>query len=302
MSTKPKPWLAALLGVVAAPMGMLYVAKARWAISYLLLLLALTPLVFFGPWGAGAADLLKVLMAIVAAVHAYRIAQRYPDQPARPGYSRWYGLLGSALALVAIAFGARAFFFEPFRIPSGNMLPTLPVGSIALVQKWGYGNYRAYGIQVAHVPVSALLRRGDIVVFQYPQKPSLDYIKRVIGLPGDEVVYKNKQLSINEQAIPQRPDGEYFDEDSMRYWPRHAESLMGVEYQILGSDRAQPSVPQSDFPFRDQCSYDVESLRCKVPAGHYFVLGDNRDNSLDSRYWGFVPEDHIVGKLVYSVR
>jgi len=148
------------------------------------------------------------------------------------------------------------------------------------------------------------------MVFRYPPKPSLDYIKRVVGVPGDEVAYLNKQLTINGQPVPKSPLPDFFEEDSLRYIKQFQETFpTGSGPQQPGptktvrllNDAERPSfIPGADdFAFKDQCHYTVEGVTCKVPAGHYFMMGDNRDNSLDSRYWGFVPERNIVGKAFF---
>jgi signal peptidase I len=143
-------------------------------------------------------------------------------------------------------------------------------------------------------------QRGDVMVFRYPPQPSLDYIKRVVGVPGDEVAYLNKQLTINGQPVSKVAQPDFFDPDSMRYGKQFQETQNGKTYGTLNDNDRPAFVPgASDFPFKDQCNYTVEGVVCKVPAGHYFMMGDNRDNSLDSRYWGFVPEANIVGKAFF---
>jgi signal peptidase I len=148
------------------------------------------------------------------------------------------------------------------------------------------------------------------MVFRYPPKPSLDYIKRVIGVPGDEVAYLNKQLTINGQPVAKAPRADFFEQDSMRYITQFEEKLpvgskpsemKDMRIHNLLNDKDRPSfIPGAeDFAFKDNCHYTVEGVTCKVPAGHYFMMGDNRDNSLDSRYWGFVPEKNIVGKAFF---
>ena len=128
----------------------------------------------------------------------------------------------------------------------------------------------------------------------------MDYIKRVVGVPGDEVAYLNKQLTVNGQLVAKQPQPEFFDQDSMRYAKSFREQLGGRTYNTLNDDERPAFVPgASEFPFRENCKYTVEGVTCKVPPGHYFMMGDNRDNSLDSRYWGFVPEANIVGKAFF---
>jgi signal peptidase I len=202
----------------------------------------------------------------------------------------------------------RSFLFEPFKIPSGSMIPTLWVGDLILVNKFHYG---------VRLPVLNLkvtdgnpVQRGDVMVFRYPPKPSLDYIKRVVGVPGDEVAYLNKQLTINGQPVPQKALPDFFEEGSMSYIPQFEETLpvgstsneMSIKknHQILVFPNATGAVnPMFDFPFKENCSYTIEGVTCKVPEGHYFMMGDNRDNSQDSRYWGFVPDKNIVGKAFF---
>jgi signal peptidase I len=128
----------------------------------------------------------------------------------------------------------------------------------------------------------------------------LDYIKRVIGVPGDEVAYLNKRLTINGQAVPTAAVPEFFDEDMMRYFKQYEEDLLGVKHRVLNEvDRPAFVAGADDFAFRQNCKYSVEGVVCKVPEGHYFMMGDNRDNSMDSRYWGFVPDQNIVGKAFF---
>ena len=177
--------------------------------------------------------------------------------------------------VVLIVLLLRGFVAEPFRIPSGSMLSTLEIGDFILVNKFAYGirppvwNKKLIGI--------ANPERGDVIVFRYPENPSVDYIKRVVGVPGDEIAYLNKVLYINGKKIEQEPLGVY--QAGFPNLKRFKEDLDGVEHDILVNIMA----PAGDFVV-------------KVPPNSYFVLGDNRDNSRDSRFWGFVPDENLVGK------
>jgi signal peptidase I len=220
----------------------------------------------------------------------------------------WLDWTAGLFPVIAVVFVLRSFLFEPFKIPSGSMIPTLHVGDLILVNKFHYG----VRLPVLNTKLTEgnPVQRGDVMVFRYPPKPSLDYIKRVIGVPGDEVAYLNKQLTINGQPVTKAPRADFFEQDSMRYITQFEEKLpVGTkpsemkEMRIhnLLNDKDRPSfIPGADdFAFKDNCHYTVEGVTCTVPAGHYFMMGDNRDNSLDSRYWGFVPEQNIVGKAFF---
>lgn len=210
----------------------------------------------------------------------------------------WLDWTAGLFPVILAVFVLRSFLFEPFKIPSGSMIPTLRVGDLILVNKFHYG----LRLPVINTKVIANHepQRGDVMVFRYPPQPSLDYIKRVVGVPGDEVSYLNKQLRVNGQPVPRSAQPPFFDSDSMRHVAQFRETLGTRSYNTLNEDDRPAFVAgATDFPYKDQCRYSVEGVVCKVPAGHYFMMGDNRDNSLDSRYWGFVPEANIVGKAFF---
>lgn len=192
----------------------------------------------------------------------------------------------SFFPVVLIVLLLRSFLVEPFRIPSGSMMPTLLVGDFILVNKFTYG----IRLPVLHNKVIEMNQpqRGDIVVFRYPENPSVDYIKRVIGLPGDKISYHQKKLTINGQAINQVSLGEYqgVKEESS---PERIEHL----HELLAPPAEHSILVNADYPHFDGEGDFI------VPAGQYFMMGDNRDNSNDSRYWGFVPEANLVGKAFF---
>ena len=210
----------------------------------------------------------------------------------------WLDWTAGLFPVIVAVFLLRSFLFEPFKIPSGSMIPTLLIGDLILVNKYHYG-IRLPVINTKVVENNPV-QRGDVMVFRYPVDPRVDYIKRVAGLPGDEVAYLNKRLTINGQEVPTTPLPDFYDEESMRYLQQFSERLGEVEHRIL-VDRDRPGfIPAvANFPHRDACTFSVEGVVCKVPPGHYFMLGDNRDNSQDSRYWGFVPDANIVGKAFF---
>ncbi len=231
----------------------------------------------------------------------------------------WLEFTADLFPIIAFIFILRSFLFEPFKIPSGSMIPTLQIGDFILVNKFTYGiRFPVWNKKMISMnePV-----RGDVVVFRYPMDESVDYIKRVVGVPGDVVEYKNKHLTVNGQAfdyqnrtfIPQvggDERSEFIDRMTpLNLKPVHLvesypKSLGGVVHTIE-NDPQRPSgfpsnfVPEPPYPHMENCQYNFEGFVCKVPEGSFFMMGDNRDNSLDSRYWGFVPEANLVGKAIF---
>ncbi|MEY2952400.1 MAG: hypothetical protein RLZZ401_487 [Pseudomonadota bacterium] len=207
----------------------------------------------------------------------------------------WLDWTAGLFPVIVVVFILRSFLFEPFKIPSGSMYPTLWVGDLILVNKFHYG----LRLPVINTKITegATPQRGDVMVFRYPPKPSLDYIKRVVGLPGDEVAYLDKKLTINGQPLSKNALPDFFEEDALRYFKQFQEKNGDKTHNILNDDERPAFVPGTDeFAFKQNCVYTIEGVTCKVPQGMYFMMGDNRDNSLDSRYWGFVPDRNIVGK------
>ena len=211
----------------------------------------------------------------------------------------WWVEYGSSFfPVILFVFVLRSFLVEPFKIPSGSMIPTLQVGDFILVNKYTYG-IRLPVLNKKIIDINQP-QRGDVMVFRYPEDPSVDYIKRVVGVPGDKVAYQNKRLTINGHAVETRRVEDYLHPERLYYSRQFVEKMDGREYRTLNDDDAPAFVPDpAQFPKRGNCSYNGEGVVCTVPPGHYFMMGDNRDNSRDSRFWGFVPEENIVGKAFF---
>ncbi len=242
----------------------------------------------FDARNAGRAGLNPQALAAERAALAGRLTQR-------PWYMEY---TASFFPVILVVFVLRSFLFEPFRIPSGSMIPTLQIGDLILVNKYQYG----IRLPVIHKKVFEIgsPQRGDVMVFRFPHNPSQDYIKRVVGLPGDRVEYADRRLTINGQPVPLQPLPRYFEEERVQYYAQFSEKLGDVEHRIILSEG--PGVP----PMRAfahthprACEYSADAVRCTVPHGYYFVMGDNRDNSEDSRFWGFVPDQNIVGRAFF---
>jgi signal peptidase I len=214
----------------------------------------------------------------------------------------WVEYSKSFCPVILAVFLLRSFLVEPFKIPSGSMIPTLQVGDFILVNKFEYG-IRLPIIKKKIVQLNDP-QHGDVMVFHYPENPSVDYIKRVVGLPGDVVVYRDKKLWLNGKEQIQQAEGEYnYVESGLNFvhTQRYNEKLDDKVHAILVNPE-QPLLHLSsvaDFTHFDACHFTIDELRCTVPTGHYFMMGDNRDNSRDSRYWGFVPDEMIVGKAFF---
>jgi signal peptidase I len=189
----------------------------------------------------------------------------------------------SFFPVILIVFLIRSFIVEPFKIPSGSMMPTLLAGDFILVNKFTYG-LRVPILNNTFIDVGQP-KRGDVIVFHYPPDPSIDYIKRVVGVPGDKIAYRDKQLYVNGEKLDVQfvDDYQYVGSGlNMVYAKRYKEKLGERPHDILIEE--------------DTIVIDAE---VEVPEGHYFAMGDNRDNSRDSRVWGFVPENNLVGKAFF---
>jgi signal peptidase I len=241
---------------------------------------------------------LFLLLAVTGLVWLFEIcflANRRPKDAKQPW---WVEYSVSFFPVILVVFGLRSFLVEPFKIPSGSMIPTLLIGDFILVNKYTYG-IRLPVLNTKVIDVGSP-KRGDVMVFRYPADPSLDYIKRVVGLPGDRIEYRDKMLTINGKPVPRRQTGDYESRERLQYFPRYLEDFGGAEHEIILDKDAPGFTNRSmDFSHSGNCDYNGGSLACTVPAGHYFVMGDNRDNSSDSRVWGFVPDENIVGKAFF---
>jgi signal peptidase I len=242
--------------------------------------------------------LMLILLLVTGAIWLldHLVLRRRRDKGAKEPW--WIEYPKSFFPVILIVFLLRSFLVEPFKIPSGSMIPTLLVGDFILVNKFTYG-IRLPVINKKIIDINEP-ERGDVMVFRYPDDPSVDYIKRVVGVPGDKVAYEGKRLTINGREVPVKEAGDYLLKDKIEYLKEYTETLGNAKHSILldtSEPAASPYVKQ--FPQRENCIYNNNGVMCTVPPGHYFMMGDNRDNSSDSRVWGFVPEANIVGKAFF---
>jgi signal peptidase I len=280
MEWKPKAWLAALLGLIAPPIGMLYVQRPWWALVYFCLATGLSVGVILAS-GLGLANLsflppaLSWAIAIACAVHAHRVASDAAPALRRSWYSRWYALASFVLVPTLVIVIVRSFLWEPYRIPGTSMYPTIPEGSFVVADKRGFGHYGTYGFEPFQSKSTAQISRGDLIVFRLAEEPSMVYMKRVVAVPGDHIQYYERQMTLNGQRAAltfEGRDGPY---------QRAKETIEG---------RVTTVAFILDRPSKD---YDEN-----VPENQFVVFGDNRDNARDSRYIGMVDRGAIIGRIV----
>ena len=246
---------------------------------------------------------LLLLMAVVVCGISWAVDKFYLAKKRVAGEVLHWGIEvpASIFTVLLVVFVLRSFLAEPFRIPSSSMRPGLVTGDFILVNKFSYGI--RLPVLDAKVIDTGSPQRGDVAVFKAPHEPDKDYIKRIIGLPGDTIVYKDKKLALNGVAVPQVEDGTYSYMEFGQFLTtlKFKEKLSDHEYLIAQFPQFPSFIPNQKYAGTPvpTCTDDGNVVICTVPPGHYLAMGDNRDNSLDGRYWGFVPDTHLRGKAFF---
>lgn len=273
MSTtwNPKVWVAVLLGVCLQYATFLYINRPKLFFVYF----ALVVVVAVIDWQFQTS--LTWWFSLVCPLHAYSIIKRDPPQAGRAWYSKWWGLSLIVVPLILAVFLVRSFLYEPFRVPSNSMQPTIAAGDKIIVKKLGFGSYGTLGIELSPGASvrPALMQRGKLYVF-YPPHQRLLNVKRLVGLPGDTIELANNKLIINGVTQTTELVGQG-DMTSV-----YRQSIDNIEFKIQRVDAAIPGKMRGWV----------------LPERSYFFLGDNRDNSSDSRVWGYVAEDKILGEVI----
>ena len=246
---------------------------------------------------------LLLLLAVVVCGFSWAIDKFYLAKRRVAGEVLHWGIEvpASIFTVLLVVFVLRSFLAEPFRIPSSSMRPGLVTGDFILVNKFSYGI--RLPVLDAKVINTSSPQRGDVAVFKAPHEPDKDYIKRIVAVPGDTVVYKDKKLTLNGVPVPQVEDGTYSYMEFGQFLTtlKFREKLGDREYLIAQFPQFPSFIPNQKYlstPVKT-CTDDGNAVSCTVPPGHYLAMGDNRDNSLDGRYWGFVPDTHLRGKAFF---
>lgn len=270
---KPKAWIAIVLGVFLQSVTFLYVNKAKLFWLYF----ALSSAAYAADWFLG--SYFSLVFSIVCPLHAVLISRRYDSAQVRKWYSRWWGIPLAYLLIVSPFVFVRAFMYEPFSIPATSMEPTVKAGDHIVVEKLGYGTYGTYGITLFSESVAPeKMQPGNIYVFKDPTGKAM-LVKRLIAGPGDEVYFDAEGISVNGAPLAVTMTFE------------------GEQKKIVRETLNDISFHTQRFMLRrvNKTGY------IKVPENHYFFVGDNRDNSSDSRFWGTVPGENIIGKVAFII-
>lgn len=265
-------WFAAILGFLVPPLAFLYLARLRVAALYLVLL-AVSGISDSYLSSAIGFSFLALLLSVLSVIHAFILAKTVDFKDDRKWYSNWWGALSIPIFIFALIFLTRSFVVEPFSIPSESMSPSLEVGDYVVVKKWGYGLYGSFGSTLISQKLESRtpLSRGEIAVVIPPHDPR-PFVERVIGISGDVVEFRDKQLTINGKPIE----------------TKNLEN--GIVNEVFGENISTVKYINDNSLLR--------SGVWTVPNGHYFVMGDNRDNSADSRVWGMVPAENVIGRVL----
>lgn len=304
---KPKGWLAITLGLVTQPFVFLYVNKINLFIFYLILTIAvgildlkLHSIPEISKWLEGIN--LSWLIILICPVHAFIVVRNYDNSLKRSWYANWWVTTLCFMSMFFSVALVRVFYFEPFKMSAASMSPTINSEDQLIVSKNGFGNYRYLGLEIAETVPSVKPTHGDIIVFRHPTKKA-DWVKRVIGLPGDTILYKNKTIYLKKTCVNNSnscPDFSLIEKKEKNNLMVnqgtnviYEESIDNITYNILINSKRIDSVSH----YFKQANRKVGEW--VVPDGQYFVMGDSRDDSFDSRYLGFIPQSNIIGKVVY---
>lgn len=271
---KPNIWIAVILGFFLQPLIFLYLQRPILFWIYLIVGLVIHTV------GTSYDIPLDIIYAAVCAIHAYLIAKNARETAYRKWYSHWWGILASCMIFFITAFVIRSFFYEPFSVGASSMSPSLSSKDVAIVQKYGYGDYGTYNLLLFDTDVSDSFEpeRGEIYTFRPPYiDNNIVYVKRLIAKPGDTVDIDGDVIKINGHPLKTTLVSENNGVSI------YEETSDDVTYQIK----------------RSESEIEYPQVHLTVPEDHYFFLGDNRNFSQDSRIWGTVPSDRFVGKVVY---
>jgi len=268
----PKLWIAILLGVIFPPFTYLYLNRIKLFFLFFLLVAGITLVDLY-------LDSFYVnVFSLICPIYAFFIVKKGKHFNPRIWYSKLSSIFGIIVCFLSVLFLTRSFLYEPFSIPSSSMTPTINKGDLILVKKLGFGNYGTYGIPLFSPkrvdPKN--MEVGKNYAFYHPNK-KISYVKRLIGVPGDSIEYKNGQLTVNGETL--RREFKYYTGNANVF----QEDMKGFKYDIQ-TMRETKNLLDGTF---------------NVPLDSYFFMGDNRDNSADSRLWGVVKSDRIIGKLVF---
>lgn len=270
---KPRLWIAAVLALLLPPAGLLYVARWPLAIAYTVWMLAVAGVGLYAGDDSGYYVVSSLVLALASLAHCYFLARR--PIPIRPWYSRGYAIFIVIAGSAVLFAGLRMTVIEASKVKSGAMEPGLPRESIIIVSKLGFGAWHVYGQTLRMRPPTRQLQRGELIVFLAPGPPRALHVMRLVGLPGDVISYKDKNLMVNGVSAPISYPFEQ-DGDSIAL-----EQLGQHRYAI----RLDPAIASRDF-------------QIELAAGRYFVLADNRDHAHDSRNFGAIDESQLMGQVV----